>query len=206
MLVTGQRRSEIAALTWSEIDKGAKLWTIPAARTKNGREHLIALSPLALDIIGDTKIGNFVFSTGAKGDVPISGWSKFKSALDIVVEKELRRICADEDTSRIHLEPWHLHDLRRTCATNLARIGVDRQTVEKILNHSDGTVTGIYDRFDRLDERRKALDAWAKRLTKTIEPNRAATTLYRSTRGPENGQGRSERLVRGVGAINFAAR
>jgi integrase len=191
MLVTGQRRNEIAALTWSEIDNGAKLWTIPAARTKNAREHLIALSPLALDIIGDTRIGNFIFSTGAKGDVAISGWSKFKSALDIAVKKDLRGVCADDDTSKIHLEPWHLHDLRRTCATNLARIGVDRQTVEKILNHSDGTVTAVYDRFDRLDERRKALDKWATRLQDIVEPS-PSDNVVRSTlpRGPENGQGR----------------
>jgi integrase len=84
----------------------------------------------------------------------------------------LRGVCVDdEDAPNIKLEPWHLHDLRRTCATNLARIGVDRQTVEKILNHSDGTVTAVCDRFDRLDERRKALDTWAKRLQDIVEPS-----------------------------------
>jgi integrase len=128
---------------------------------------------LALEIIGDVGAGDFVFSTGAKGDRPIAGWGKFKRTLDVAARSELRKIAeanGDDDAATVDLPKWHLHDLRHTAATGLAAMGTDRVTISKILNHAEGGITGRYDQYDRLDERRKALDAWAKRLKEIVEP------------------------------------
>jgi integrase len=153
MLATGQRRSEVGEMTWSEIDQAQRLWTLPRERTKANRAHEIPLSDLALSIIGECpRLNEFVFSTGRS--TPISGWSKAKAALDkIALEKGKAKIAE-----------WHLHDLRRTCATNLAKLGTDRIVISKILNHAEAGVTSVYDRHQYDHEKSRVLDRWGKRL------------------------------------------
>ena len=130
LLLTGARRDEVAGMKWSELDLAARVWTLPAARTKNKRDHQIPLSDAAVRIIeglpriGDARDG-FVFST--TGKTPVSGFSRAKAALDkTVLELAKERAEAQgEDREGVEaLGHWTFHDLRRTIATNLQRLGV----------------------------------------------------------------------------------
>jgi integrase len=175
-LVTGQRREEVAGLRWQDVNEGECIWTLPSAMTKAGRSHVVPLSPLAmatlsqatemaLQLLGQEgeregdppKLPIYVFTT--RGDRPISGYSKAKARLD----KAIAEACAKD--GRPTLGPWTIHDLRRTVGTGLGKLGVSRFVIARVLNHADGSVTGIYDRHEYLAEKRHALDAWATYLT-----------------------------------------
>ncbi|MFC3078193.1 tyrosine-type recombinase/integrase [Phenylobacterium terrae] len=179
LILTGQRRSEVAGLRWSEID--GKEWRLPDARTKRGLGHLVPLSPLALSVLKDCpRIGSspLVFTTGKRKvtaeeraagvkaeAAPVSGWSRMKDRLDLIIARAAAAE-ADEplDMARHALPEWTLHDLRRTVATQLRTLGVDRLTVSKILNHAEGGMTRIYDRYSSDPEKRAALDRWSDTL------------------------------------------
>ena len=154
LILTGQRRSEVAGMTWREIDLDAKLWTLPAARAKNGREHKIPLSDLAVEIlrslpwIADSR---FVFSLFGRG--PITAFVLTKQRLDALMPTETA--------------PWTLHDLRRTFASGCARLGVAVHVVEAALNHRSGSIKGVaavYNRYSYDTEKRAALSAWARHV------------------------------------------
>ena len=175
MLATGQRRTEVGAATWGEIDKSRTLWTLSKARTKAKRLHDIPLSSLASDILEDCpRTGDFIFASGrsgnardghAAGPVALAGWSKAKERLDELMLKHAKALAAlEEDERPKEIEEWRLHDLRRTCATHMARLAVDRVVIGKVLNHAEPGVTATYDRDDRASEKRIALDRWALRL------------------------------------------
>ena len=188
MLVSGQRRTECGAMTWAELDRKQALWTLPAARTKASRSHQIPLSGLALAILDECpKIGDFVFSSGRSGPAraggngeprPISGWGKAKAALDKLALGRLRELAEERgEEPPAEFPEWHLHDLRRTAATNLARLGVDRVVISKILNHSEGGVTAIYDRHRYHSEMRRGLGLWARRLGEIVSGGDAGGTV-----------------------------
>ena len=153
LIVTGQRRGEVAGLTVGEID--GDTWRLPGERAKKGRGHAVPLSSLALDILDQcprrTDTDLLFASTVSVG--PIRGWSKFKVQLD-------KAIAADGS----ELGDWRLHDLRRSMATGLRSLGVSRLTVSKILNHQEGGVTQIYDRYAEDAERIHAMETWAAKL------------------------------------------
>ncbi len=168
LLVTGQRRGEVGAMKWSEI-KGDE-WRLPASKVKSGSGHLVPLSPLALQILKDLpRVGKHVFpsdrttekSNGKETDRPVIGFAKAK------------RRC-DKDH---HVSNWHLHDLRRTAATNMRELGVDRLTVSKVLNHAESGVTKVYDRYAADPEKRRALDRWARRLETIVQPENAGKVV-----------------------------
>jgi len=131
---------------------------------------LVPLSPLALSILADCpKLGAHVFSALSAlrgGTIPISGWSKFKARLDPLAVKALRGLTGDSEAT---IPPWRLHDLRRSAGTYLARAGVDRLVISKILNHAEGGLTQIYDRHRYVAEKRRALDLWGERLEAIVE-------------------------------------
>jgi integrase len=176
-LATGQRRDEVAGMRWQDIDDAERTWTLPSEMTKAGRVHVVPLSPLAIEILAETKttaiclgtgqgegsaLGTYVFTT--RRDRPISGYSKAKARLDkAVVEAHVEdRLPA--------LELWTIHDLRRTVGTGLGKLGISRFIIARVLNHADSTVTGIYDRYEYLDEKRHALDAWREYLVNLTAP------------------------------------
>ena len=176
MLATGQRRTEVGEMTWSEINRGQRLWTLPRERTKADRAHEVPLNELAMTIIDECpKLNDFIFSTGrgatATGAAtPIAGWSKAKAALDRLAMDKLREIATERGDDPPTVFPgWRLHDLRRSAATNLAKLGVDRIVISKLLNHAEGGVTGIYDRHARDPEKRMAMDLWGARLRAIID-------------------------------------
>jgi integrase len=147
LLLTGQRRTEIGKLVWSEIDLAESVITLPAERVKNSRSHELPLSTQALAIIErQPRTTDFVF--GGKG---LHDWAEGKAALD----------------QRLGIARWTLHDLRRTCATNLAELGVQPHHIEAVLNHQSGhkaSVAGIYNRAKYTDEMRSALQRWADHI------------------------------------------
>ena len=183
MLATGQRRTEVGGMRWTELDRDRALWTLPSGRTKANRSHEVPLSALALSILDECpRFADFVFSTGKSGEGgearPISGWGKAKDKLDALALKRLRAWAEERgEEPPAELASWHLHDLRRTCATNLARLGVDRVVIAKILNHAEGGVTQIYDRYRYEAEKRRGLDLWAQRLAAIVAGGDSANVV-----------------------------
>ncbi|SLK07498.1 tyrosine-type recombinase/integrase [Novosphingobium mathurense] len=162
LLATGQRRGEVSKMRWSEVDFAAKIWVIPAELSKNGKPHVVPLSDYALRIIGEIPRWadcDFVFTT--TGRTPIRSFSK-----------GLRHIHAGSKTA-----DWRFHDLRRTAASGMARLGIAPHVVEKVLNHISGTISGVaavYNRYGYDAEKREALDAWGHYLDKLMMPESLA--------------------------------
>jgi len=170
LILTGARREEVAALDWSELNYGSQIWVLPPSRTKNGlsaRQPLSTLAVAELDVIanrqgksaGWPKAG-LVFST--TGKTSVSGYSRAKARLD----KAIATLAAREDA--LAPPPWRLHDLRRTLATGLQRLGVRFEVTEAVLNHvsgSKGGVAGVYQRYDWAAEKASALQAWADHVS-----------------------------------------
>jgi integrase len=185
-LATGQRREEVAGMRWAHIDESERIWTLPSEMTKAARAHVVPLSLLALEILAEAqemanqlfakpenaKVPAYIFTT--RGDRPISGYSKAKARLDRVVA------AARSEAGLTDLEPWTIHDLRRTLGTGLGKLGVSRFIISRVLNHADRTVTGIYDRYEYLDEKRHALEAWGQYLENLIAPSGANVVPLRA--------------------------
>ena len=155
LLITGQRREEVAGMRWSQIDLVENVWSLPAHSTKMGREHLVPLSPMAVDLLNTLPRFDdcdFVFPSRNSNDRHVSGYSKAKV-----------KICQLETD-------WRLHDLRRTVRTNLSRLEIDYIICNKVLGHIDGSVEGSYDVHDYLRQKRAALEKWAVLLTGIVEP------------------------------------
>lgn len=167
LIMTGQRRDEVGSVVESELDFDAALWTLPAARAKNGNTHLIPLSEPVLDILhAAPRVDGraFIFGEGRGG---FSGWSRSKGRLD-------ERITEARGGA---LPAWTLHDIRRSVATHMAdSLGVAPHLIETLLNHRSGQRGGIgavYNRGRYLNETRAALDAWAQHVMTLTAPKRA---------------------------------
>jgi integrase len=180
-LLTAQRREEVAGMQWSEIDREAATWTLPASRTKARRTHTIPLSAEALAVLKELeafkrKDMTLVFTT--TGLTPISGFSRAKS----IIDKDVTDARKKKDLEP--LAPWRVHDLRRTAATEMSRLGASRFIVARILNHTDREVTGIYDRNLYLAEKKAALDQWGSYLSRIVsaKPAKVASLPERRRR------------------------
>jgi integrase len=173
MILTGQRRQEVAGMRRSELD--GDVWVIPGARTKNGLEHGVPLSPAAAAIIGSLpEIGRGGFVLTTTGATPVSGFSRAKRRLDALMLADLRK--GDPEA---RLMPWTFHDLRRTMASGMARLNVPLPVIEKALNHASGSfagIVGVYQRHDYLAEKRRAFETWANHV-ETLAHGRAANVL-----------------------------
>lgn len=174
LLLTGQRRTEISGASWFEVDLESAKLNIPANRVKNGRAHSVPLSGSAVEVLrtiprhaGTNLVFPSRFSrTGSKGQRPVSGFTKGKQRLDGLMLKELQTVAAErgEDVTLVKLPEWRIHDLRRTAASGMARVGTPVHVVEKALNHISGSlggIAGVYNRHDYKDEMRRAMNAWA---------------------------------------------
>jgi integrase len=158
LILTGQRRTEVGGMRWQEIDRTKATWTIPAGRAKNGREHTLPLTPLALDIIASAPriVGrDYLFGPRAAG---FTSWNRPKQMLDARLGDQIK--------------PWTLHDLRRTCATRMCDLGVAPHVVEQILNHQSGHragVVGVYNKSRYEAEVKAALALWSDHLCALIQ-------------------------------------
>ena len=155
LALTAQRREEVAGASSDELDIGQRIWTLPKGRTKNGKPHIVHLSNEAIVVLNRAnKIGPFVFSIdGAK---PFQEFSRAKRKLD-----ELSGVTG-----------WRLHDLRRTCVSGMAPLGIPPHVADKILNHQSGTISGVaavYQRHEFLRERKDALDRWGAHVAKIVK-------------------------------------
>lgn len=175
LLLTAQRRDEVAEAPWDEFDLVGALWTLPRERAKNDKTHLIHLAPKATEILRSLPTaggGGSLFTT--TGKTPVSGFTRARQKL----------ATAMNDLGGVEVEPFTLHDLRRTAATGMAGLGIAPHVVDRILNHSTGKISGvarIYNRHEYLTERKIALEAWARHVEGLVTPNviqlvRAPTT------------------------------
>jgi integrase len=166
LLLTAQRRDEVAGAKWSELDSDP--WIIPRGRYKTKIEHAVPLSRYARELLGDvTRIGPYAFTT--RGDRPISGFSKAKRRLDALMLGKLRELAPERgrDPNEIVMPNWTLHDLRRTARSLMSRANVRSDISERVLGHVQQGVQGTYDRYAYLDEKRHALEVLSH-LIRTI--------------------------------------
>ncbi len=177
LILTGQRRDEVAGLTWSELDLEHTMWVLPRQRAKNNVEHSIPISSPALTVLnGLPKIGvlpKFLFTTTSRTHV--SGFSKAKLSFD--------RLLAEDGGGP--LPHWTFHDLRRTAATGMARLGINLPVVEKVLNHTSGSfrgVVGVYNRHSFDVERRHALDSWGAYVERLVTAELGANVVAMTAR------------------------
>lgn len=182
LLLTGQRRSEVAGMRWRDLDLDRKLWSLPASQTKAARAHLVPLSPAVVAILeslprfvldplskGDEAAEpipcEFVFTT--LGDRPVSGFGKAKQRLDTAATKEQKE-------GELPLPEWRLHDIRRTVVTGLSALGVPEIVKQRIVNHAPRGVTQRhYDHHAYINEKADALNAWSNYIL-------SATTKFSS--------------------------
>lgn len=160
LILTGQRRAEVFEADCAEFNLDAAMWTIPAERAKNGVEHLVPLTTRAIAELRTAfaaSDGGKLFPARGNLDRGPGGLSKAVTRIRALLQKELGT----------DVPNWTLHDLRRTMATSMQRLGVRLEVVEAILNHvsgSRGGIAGVYQLYNFLDEKRVALEAWERDL------------------------------------------
>lgn len=159
LLITGQRSGETRMMKWSNINLNKQVWTIPASDTKNGIEHFVPLSEMALDLLDSLKpwsSGEFVFESPVNKGEPVGP-----------AQKSAQRIRKAHD-----LNAFNIHSLRTTFATRQAGLGTPPQVLSKLLNHKKpgegSTITAIYNRYDYDDEKRVAMNKWCNELNRII--------------------------------------
>jgi integrase len=152
LALTGQRREEVARCTWDEIDMARQTWKLSSERTKNAKAHEVYLSDQAVAVLSRSKrTGEFVFSR--------SGSARFQDFS--LAKRELDQLSG--------VTGWRLHDLRRTCVSGMARLGIAPHVADKILNHQNGAISGVaavYQRHDFLAERKRALKLWGAHVAR----------------------------------------
>jgi len=178
LLLTGQRLGEVVNMTDREIT--GDLWHLTADRTKNGRAHDVALSEAARDVLGAVGRVNgragYVFTIN--GASALQGYHKGRNH----IAKRMAEIASEERGETVEIPHWTFHDLRRTAATGMARLGIPVRVTEAVLNHVSGTAGGIvsvYQRHDYADEKRDALNAWARFVGDLVDgtPNNVVRLL-----------------------------
>jgi integrase len=165
LLLTAQRRDEVAGMSGKEIADG--VWTIPASRYKTKRENLVPLSKAVLAVIEaqkKTSKGEYIFASGA--GTPFSAFGKSKKALDKAILAAMQK----ENKKAEPLPNWTLHDLRRTAKTLMVRAGVRPDVSERVLGHVITGVEAVYDRHGYEDEKRDALDKLAGMVERILNP------------------------------------
>jgi integrase len=159
LTLTGQRRDEVARARWEEIDIANRLWTLPAERVKNNRPHQVPLSDAVIAVLSALPRGDSPYVLTTYGAAPATGYSKGKKKLDSLLPADM--------------PPWRLHDLRRTVASGMARLGVNLPVIEKCLNHVSGSfagIVGVYQHHSFAAEKAQALQAWGRHVDSLLHP------------------------------------
>jgi integrase len=165
LILTGARRGEISDGRWGEVDIESKCWSLPPDRVKNKRPHVIPLSPQALATIEKLPrlAGSKAYLFTTTSQTSVSGFSRMKRNLDEAIA---------ELNGGQPLADWTLHDLRRSVASGLAKIGIDLVVIERTLNHVSGSFGGIvsvYQHHQFEPEKRAALERWAEHVERIVE-------------------------------------
>jgi len=184
LAITGQRREEVAAMRWHELDLDAGEWTIAKERCKNGRAHTVDLHPAAvalLDPLGEAMAARvvrarawanepdeIVFTT--TGRTAVSGFSNAKERLDARMQEILGG----------RFRPWRTHDLRRTAASGMAALGFQPHVIERVLNHVSGAQGGlvsVYQRHEYREERKRAIMAWGAHVMALVSGEECGSNI-----------------------------
>jgi integrase len=177
LLLQGQRLNEVAAMRRSELSDDWTTWTIPSTRTKNHREHIVPLAPLARELLASIKTSSdLIFTT--TGATPLSGWNRLKRRLD----RAMLELAHEERGAKATLAAWRLHDLRRTFVSGCGDLGIRGEVIEMCVNHVSGTrggVAGIYNKAKLLPERWEAFERWAIHVAGVVEQRPANVTHLR---------------------------
>jgi integrase len=193
LILTGQRRHETSVMRWRDLaglENGNALWSIPGEVTKNHRPHDVPLAPEAVAVIRSLPIitsktdegehkSELVFTT--TGTTPWSGFSKLKRQID----EQIAKAVADDGGEP--MAPWTMHDLRRSLVTGMNDRGIaPPHIIEAIVNHISGHrggIAGIYNRAVYMDERRRALEAWARLITSPAGEGNNVVPMRRDATG-----------------------
>jgi len=160
LLLTGQRRGELAAAEWKHVDFNAATWFIPAENAKTARDTLVPLAPWALQEFGSlrqyARKSRWVLPT--VGRATAGGRHIHPQQLTTSLVRCMPRF------RRVGIQKFTLHDLRRTCRTGLARLGIEPHIAERVLGHTQGRIAATYDVHNYAVEKRRALESWATHL------------------------------------------
>jgi integrase len=168
LLITGCRLREVSGMQWNELSDDFSVLHLPPERTKNGREHIVPLPQLARDIIRSVrKIEDVEFVLSSNSRTAGGSWNRIKRKLD----ERMLDLARAERGADATIEPWVLHDLRRTCASGMASIGIQPHIIEACLNHASGAkggIAGVYNVEEYAKEKAKALTKWAEHIKRII--------------------------------------
>jgi integrase len=157
LIASGQRRDEVSKMRRDELNLDFKIWALARERVKSGRAHVVPLSTLAVAVLKSIpRVDGSPFVLTTNGAAPASNFAKNKRKLDALLPD---------------MPEWRLHDLRRTCASGMARLGVPVHVTEAVLNHQSGTISGVtavYNRYDYQDKKAEALEAWGRHVEALI--------------------------------------
>ena len=179
LILTGQRRGEVAGMRWEEVNLDAAEWLLPGGRTKNGQPNIVPLTAEAVILLRTVKRrsgAEFVFEGPRM--TAVSGFGKMKARLDAALAQ------AALETNRKPVS-WVLHDLRRTMATGLQRLGIRLEVTEAVLNHVSGSrsgIVGVYQRHGWEAEKAAALVAWTEHVVNAADSKPAAGNVVALSR------------------------
>ena len=169
LILTGQRLREVGEMSWSELQEWP-IWRIPGSRTKNGREHVLMLPPMAWQIIETVPRRDWNDHLFGRSNQGFTGWSARKALLD----------------QKVKIPPWVVHDLRRSVATGLADLKVEPHVIEALLNHVSGHkrgVAGVYNRSTYALQTRNALAMWADHIASITQQTERKILSFPQERG-----------------------
>jgi integrase len=206
LILTLQRRAEVAGMLWDELSDDLSTWTVPAARAKNGKAHIVHLAEPARVVLRNIPrrySSGYVFTT--TGQSPISGFQNAKERLHAKIVEERIRLAqealeqdgappienatggsaprqrsAEKGLSPVAAINWRLHDFRRTGVTVMARLGIAPHVADRLLNHVQGTIRGVaavYQRHEFLAERQAAIEAWAAHVLAVAQGRAAGSNV-----------------------------
>lgn len=173
ILITLVRKSELIQATWDEVDFEAALWTIPKSRMKGRNPHNVYLSRQALDIM----VALHTCAGGSKYVLP-SRYDADRCMSQATLNRVTQIVAERAKTAGLPLEPFTVHDLRRTGSTLLNEVGFNRDWIEKCLAHEDGRSSrAVYNKAEYAEQRRHMLQEWANMVDAWVEGGAYAATL-----------------------------
>lgn len=174
ILLTMVRKSELLDATWDEVDFENAVLSIPKERMKRGKPHNVYLSRQSLDIMIALKTcaanSRYVLPSRYGADAPMSR-ATFNRVTMAVVGRARKK--------GLPLEPFTVHDLRRTGSTLLNELGFNSDWIEKCLAHEEGRSSrGVYNKAEYEQQRRHMLQEWADMIDAWAEGRKRTPTLY----------------------------
>ncbi len=173
VLLTLVRKSELIEATWDEVDFENAVWSIPKSRMKTGKPHNVYLSQQALDIF----IALHTCAAGSKFVLP-SRYDADRCMSKATLNRVTQVIAEKAKESNLPLEPFTVHDLRRTGSTILNELGFNGDWIEKCLAHEDGRSSrGVYNKAEYAEQRRHMLQEWADMIDAWVAGESHTPTL-----------------------------